>query len=138
MLDKSLTDLSAKMAAIDVAILSTHGEGGVLASRPMSNNGDVALDATSYYFTNEDTGAASDIRRDNNVALGFQGADGFYLTLEGVAAIVRDRERFAEHWTPALDRWFPDGPDTPGLVMLEVEASRLHYWDGADDGEITL
>lgn len=138
MSDLSLSDIAGRMADIDVAILSTHGEGGAIASRPMSNNGQVDLDATSYYFTNERSGAATDIERDNTVALGFQGANGFYLAVEGVAAIVRDKSRFAEHWTPSLDAWFPEGKDTPGVVMLEIEPARLHYWDGREDGEITL
>ena len=138
MSEKTLSDLATKMADIDVAILSTHGVGGVIASRPMSNNGQVELDGTSYYFTYEDTGAATDIERDNAVSLGFQGSDGFYLTVEGLAALVRETSRFPEHWTPSLDRWFPDGPETPGLVMIEVEAARLHYWDGMEDGEIRL
>lgn len=136
--NKTLADLAGKMADIDVAILSTHAEGGGISSRPMSNNGQVELDATSYYFASETAGAAADIERDGAVALGFQGAGGFYLAVEGVASLIRDRSRFAEHWTPSLDRWFPEGPDTQGLVMIQVEPGRLHYWDGAEDGEIRI
>ena len=45
---------------------------------------------------------------------------------------------FAEHWDKSLDRWFEQGVDTPGLAMIEVEAKRIHYWDGEDEGEVRL
>ena len=51
---------------------------------------------------------------------------------------MRDKAIFAEHWDPSLDRWFPQGVDTEGLVMIAVKARRLHYWDGEDEGEIAL
>ena len=50
---KSIDEISKRMAGIDIAILSTHTEGGQIANRPMSNNGDVEYDGTSYYFTFE-------------------------------------------------------------------------------------
>jgi hypothetical protein len=36
---KSLAEIAKQMAGIDIAILSTHAEGGEIANRPMSNNG---------------------------------------------------------------------------------------------------
>ena len=44
----SLDQLADKMKGIDIAILSTHTEGKAIANRPMSNNGDVRYDGTSY------------------------------------------------------------------------------------------
>jgi general stress protein 26 len=56
---KSLADIAKEMACIDIAILSTHTEGGEIANRPMSNNGDVSYDGTSYYFTYEQARAVT-------------------------------------------------------------------------------
>ena len=50
---KTIEEISKRMAGIDIAILSTHTDGGRIANRPMSNNGDVKYDGTSYYFTFE-------------------------------------------------------------------------------------
>ena len=50
---KSIEEISDRMAGIDIAILSTHTQNGQIANRPMSNNGDVKYDGTSYYFTYE-------------------------------------------------------------------------------------
>jgi len=107
-------------------------------------NGEVAYDGGSYYFSYDSARTIDDIAADPKVALSFQAnksllrKPGIMIAVEGVAELVRDKARFAEHWTAGLDRWFPQGTDTPGLVMIEVRASRIHYWDGEDEGEIKV
>lgn len=135
---KTFAELSDRMAGMDIAILSTVTTDGSIAGRPMSNNAQVEYDGTSYYFTLDDARTVSDLKADPNVGLGFQGQDGFYLAVEGKGEVVRDKERFREHWTPDLDKWFEDGIDTEGLVLLKVVADRAHYWDGREEGEITV
>ena len=49
------------MKGIDIAILSTHTEGKAIANRPMSNNGDVRYDGTSYFFSYDGAQCVSDI-----------------------------------------------------------------------------
>jgi len=144
MSEMTLPDLAAKMRKIDFTLLTTRTEGGALAARPMSNNGDVDFDGDSYFFAYESARSVSDIARDPNVSLSLQGSAGLlgkpplFITIQGRAELVRDKAVFAEHWTSDLDRWFEDGIDTPGVVMIHVHASRLHYWDGTDEGEIIV
>lgn len=86
----------------------------------------------------------ADIRRDPQVGLGYQGKSGmlgmkpFFITVEGRAELIHDKARFADHWTKDLDAWFKQGVDTPGLTLIKVHATRLHYWDGYDEAEIPL
>jgi general stress protein 26 len=142
--DLSLKEISEKMRDIDFAVLSTRTEGGAIAGRPMSNNREVEYDGDSYFFACEDTRTVSDIRRDPKVGLGYQSKSGmlgmkpFFLTLEGEASLIQDKNRFAEHWQKELDAWFKQGIDTPGLTLIKVHAQRLHYWDGYDEGEVDL
>jgi general stress protein 26 len=144
MADLSLDDISEKMRDIDFAVLSTRTSAGQIAGRPMSNNRQVDFDGDSYFFTLEDTGTVQDIRNDANVGVGYQSKSGalgmkpFFITVEGRAELIQDKSRFAEHWTKDLDTWFRQGVDTPGLVLVKVSAQRLHYWDGFDEGEISL
>ena len=144
MADLKLKDISEKMRDIDFAVLCTRTEGGAVAGRPMSNNRQVEFDGDSYFFTLESTRTVGDIRRDENVGLTYQAKSGalglkpFFITTEGRARLVQDKSRFAEHWTKDLDHWFEQGIDTPGLMLVKVEAQRLHYWDGYDEGEIPL
>jgi general stress protein 26 len=42
------------------------------------------------------------------------------------------------HWTDDLERWWPDGPGTPGVALIKVHAERIHYWGGEDEGELRV
>ncbi|MCW2350906.1 pyridoxamine 5'-phosphate oxidase family protein [Sphingobium sp. B12D2B] len=144
MADMTLDDLSDKMGKIDFGMLSTRTEGGALASRPMSNNGEVAWRGDSFFFTYEAARTIADIERDPEVGLTFTGAVGLlggpplFIAVEGRAELIRDKARFAEHWNKDLERWFEQGIDTPDLVMIQVRARRIHYWNGSDEGEVPL
>ncbi|MEE2740336.1 MAG: pyridoxamine 5'-phosphate oxidase family protein, partial [Pseudomonadota bacterium] len=37
-----------------------------------------------------------------------------------------------------LERWWPQGTQTPGLVLIRVIGERAHYWDGEEEGELLL
>jgi general stress protein 26 len=141
---KTLGEISEKMRDIDFTMLSTRAANGAIGSRPMSNNRDVDYDGDSFYFTTDDTLMVQDITRDAQVGLSFQGKAGmlgmrpFFVAIEGQAELIRDKGQFEAHWNTDLERWFKDGVDTPGLVLIKVHASRIHYWDGEDEGEIQV
>jgi general stress protein 26 len=141
---KTLRDLAEMMKDIDFAMFSTHTQGGAIASRPMSNNGEVEYDGDNWFFTCEDTRLVSDIRANPNVSLGFQAKGGLlgmkprFVAIEGRAELIKDKAQFAEHWTKDLEIWFKDGIDTPGLTLIKVHGIRAHYWDGSEEGELVL
>jgi general stress protein 26 len=144
MADLTLSDIAKKMRDIDFTMLSTMTASGAIAARPMSNNRAVEYDGDNFFFTLGDTGTVRDLENDRTVGLAYQGKSGalgmkpFFITVEGEAELIRDKARFAEHWTRDLDAWFKEGVDTPGLTLIKVHAKRLHYWDGCDEGEISL
>ncbi|QQN72948.1 pyridoxamine 5'-phosphate oxidase family protein [Croceicoccus sp. YJ47] len=139
-----LDHIAKAMKDIDFVMLNTHTKGGRIGARPMSNNRQVDYDGDSYYFTWEKSRMVEDIEADPNVGLSLQGkgspdgAPGIFIAIEGEAKIVRDKAAFAEHWVDELDRWFEDGIDTDGVVMLHVAASRAAYWDGEDEGDFEI
>jgi len=47
----TMKELSKAMGEIDFTMLTTRTEGGQLATRPMSNNGEVEYDGDSFYFS---------------------------------------------------------------------------------------
>ena len=139
-----LKELSKKMRSIDFTMLTTRTASGALTSRPMSNNGDVDYDGDSWFFTTEDAGMVADIMGDPIVGLtltgdkGLLGKPGIFIAIEARAELIRDKAQFVAHWTKDLDRWFPQGADSPNLVLIKAHASRIAYWDGEDEGELTL
>lgn len=140
----TLAQIAKQMRGVDFAILSTHTEDGNIAGRPMSNNQDVDYDGTSFFFSFEQARTISDIERNPKVSLSYTGAKGLlgkpplFITVEGVAELIRDKAVFEKHWTKDLLIWFGDGVDTPGLVLIKVSASRIHFWDGNQDGEVPV
>ena len=138
----SLSDISKKMKDIDFVMFATRTEAGTIKARPMSNNGEVEYDGDSYFFTLDSHEIVTDIGMDSNVGLSLQSQKGlmgkppFFLAIEGKAELIRDKAKFEAHWTSGLDRWFEQGPDTPGLTLIKVHAGTVHYWDGEDQGEV--
>ena len=140
----TLEEISEKLRDIDFAMLMTHTERGEIAGRPMSNNGDVEYDGDSFFFTSEKTRTVGDIERNPSVALSYRGSGGLFgkppvfITVQGEAELIRNKSEFEAHWTEDLERWFKEGVDTPGLVLIKVRASRIHYWDGENEGEFAV
>ena len=140
----TLQQLAEKMKDIDFAMLATHTKGGAIGARPMSNNREVDYDGDAWFFADDSTLMASDIADDPQVSLSYQGKSGllgmrpFFVAVEGRAVLIRDKGQFAAHWTKGLERWWPDGIDTPGLLLIKVSGERAHYWDGEREGELML
>ncbi len=144
MAEMTLSELSERMKKIDFAMLSTRTANGAVSSRPMSNNGEVEYTGSSFFFSYDKARTIADIEKDAQVGLTFFGSKGLlgkppvFIAVEGKAELIRDKSAFAEHWTKDLDYWFKQGIDTAGLVLIKVEAIRVHYWDGEDQGEVAV
>ena len=144
MSNPNLKDVAKIIADIDFTMLHTHTGKGLISARPMSNNGDVNFDGDSYFFAWEHSRMVADIARDPQVSLALQGKAGLFgkpplmISIQGAAEVIRDKAQFEDHWQEALSRWFKDGVDTPGLVMLKVHARRINYWDGEDAVEVLV
>ena len=144
MSDWTFSDISEKVRDIDFAMLLTRTESGEIAGRPMSNNRDVEYDGDSFFFTWEQARSVADIERDPKVALSYSGSKGLlgqppvFIAIQGEAELIRDKAEFEAHWAKGLERWFKDGVDTPGLVLIKVHANRIHYWDGENEGEVVV
>ncbi len=139
---KTLEDIAKAMRKIDFTMLTTLASDGGLAARPMSNNQDVEYDGDSWFFAFDSSDTVREIEANSRVGLTLHGNSGIlgkpplFIAAAGTAELVRDKAVFAEHWVADLDRWFEQGVDTPGLVLIKVHADHLHYWDGEDQGEI--
>ena len=140
----TLEELAEKMRKIDLCMLSTKDVNGGVSTRPMSNNGDVDYDGDSWFFSFEDTKKISAIAIDPNVSLSMSaapsllGKPGIFVAIEGTASVSKDREAFRQHWVKDLDRWFTNGIDTPGLVLIKVHANRVEYWDGDTNDVVSV
>ncbi|PHN06005.1 pyridoxamine 5'-phosphate oxidase family protein [Flavilitoribacter nigricans] len=134
----SVKDLAKKMKELDFCMMTTADGRGSMHSRPMSNNREVEYDGNSYFFSYEDTGKIRQLRESPLVSLTFQGKDMLFIQLYGHASIITQKGRMKEHWSDDLNRWFPEGLETEGVVMIHVEGKRAHYWAKENEGMLRL
>lgn len=125
-----LAKVRALIKDIDLCMLTTIDEHGHLHSRPMSNNRDVDFNGDLYFYARGDSHKALEIEREHFVNVAFANPEKqAYVSLSGTAELIKDRAELEKHWTPSLDIWFPDGIDTPGVVLIKVEAISAEYWE---------
>ena len=140
----TLEELASQLKKIDFCMLSTNAGSGRISSRPMNNNGDVEYDGDSWFFSYEDSKKVSEIEGIDDVSLTFTaapsllGKPGIFIAVEGTASLIRDKSAFEAHWVAELGRWFPEGIETSGIVLIKVSAKTIQYWDGEDNGELSL
>lgn len=114
---------------IDFAMMTTQDAAGTFASRPMSTS-QMDDNRDLWFFTAEDTKKVDDIEQDHDLALSYADTKGMrYVAIAGRASVVHDRAKMEELYTPALDIWFEDGLDTPGIALLKVSPTSAEFWE---------
>ena len=100
-------------------------------ARPLALQGDASVfGGTLWFFADCRSPKINELSADPTVSLFFQNdADNCYLQLDGSAAIVQDRPKMRELYTPALKTWFPEGLDDPNLTLIRFDAVAGAYWE---------
>ncbi|HEX8550661.1 MAG TPA: pyridoxamine 5'-phosphate oxidase family protein [Abditibacteriaceae bacterium] len=133
--EEKLATLRDLIKGIDFGMLTTVEEDGTLHSRPMSTNGEVEFDGDLWFFTDGTSHKVLEIEREHKVNVSYAHPQKqSYVSISGVATIVRDKAKIEELWQPQLKAWFPEGPETPGIALIKVEAERAEYWDSPGSG----
>ncbi len=115
---------------IGVCMLVTHAERG-LHSRPMSSL--VDRDAGRIRFLADRTAGKDDeIMADSDVLLTYSNGSNKHVSIKGKASVSTDRALIKRLWSPGAQAFFPAGPETADVVVIEVTATGAEYWDGAN------
>ena len=75
--------------------------------------------ADVFFVTSIDDAKSEEIKQDPNVC----------VSLTGTAELIQDQEMLNKMWSEAWKVWFPDGPDSPEVTLLKVNATHGEYWD---------
>ena len=127
--NEELTKLSEMVKDIEFAMLTTVDEDGTLRSRPMATQQN-EFDGDVWFFTYGSSHKIDEINRERQVNLSYSAPDRQrYVSLSGVAELVRDRRKMEELWNPTLKAWFPKGLDEPDIALLKVNVTKAEYWD---------
>jgi general stress protein 26 len=110
-----------------IGMLTTVNPTGSMVSRPLAVQ-DVQQDGNLWFITHRDTSQVSHIATNPRVNVTFTSRSE-WVSVAGTAVVVEDKEKTRELWNQVVDAWFPDGPDTPGVVLIKVESDSAEYWD---------
>lgn len=128
--DQMVAKVAGLIKDINIAMLTTEAEDGLLHSRPMATQ-TTEFDGTLWFFTGQSASMVSEIDWNPEVNLSYaQPSDNRYVSVSGSAEAVNDRAKMAELWSDTYKAWFPQGLDDPDLCLLRVEVSFAEYWDG--------
>ncbi len=120
--------LVTMIEALDVGMLTTEDEHGHLRSRPMATQR--AENGVIWFFTGKDSPKIDEVHKDAEVNVSYADPNNeVYVSVSGIARTRRDPAKVRELWTSGAQRWFPEGPDDPRLMLLEVEITQAEYWD---------
>lgn len=116
---------------IDFAMLTTQDAHGNLVSRPM-NTRQMDEHGNLWFFTAEDTKKVAEAQEEHHVGLSYADAKGQrWVSVAGRASIVHDDAKMEELYSPALDIWFAQGLETPGIALLKVTPVEAELWEPA-------
>ena len=137
----SMKKLNTMMKGIDLCMLTTVNGRGAPLSRPMSNNGEVDYDGTSYFFTDKKSLMVREMKNNPHVGLSFTNPKWLgktFISVTGKANLTTNKAEMEKHWSSDLEIWFKDGLETKGIVMIEVKARHIKYWENNKEGEVIV
>ena len=127
---ENLEKLRRMIKDIDFCMLTTIDEQGEPHSRPMSSNGDIDPSGDLWFFTGASSHKVSEVSRLPKVNVSFADPKNQqYVSVTGIARLVRDRQKIDELWRPEFKMWFPKGKDDPEVALLRVSLEKAEYWD---------
>ncbi len=115
---------------IEFAMLTTIEHDGCLRSRPMATQ-KIEFDGDLYFFTKAGAPKVDEVENDHHVCISYAApGEQRYVSMSGVARLLRDRTKMEEVWFEDLETWFPHGLEDPELALLWISVTQAEYWEG--------
>lgn len=130
---RAIDTLAGLLDGIPVAILVTSDGAGRIDSRPMASQA-TRFDGTLWFFISASGRLARQLRANRNVLLNYTDPTGRrYISVSGVASVLRDSASAHDLWSPSAAARFPAGPDDADLALLSVAVQQAEYWETPGD-----
>ena len=136
---QALPKIYDKIKGVKIAMLTTiDRSSGMLHSRPMATQV-TETGGHLWFFTAADAVKVDEIQHEHhvNVSYAAPGSDR-YVSLCGLANVVRDDASIKKLWQPTMRPWFPQGPEDPNLALVEVRIEEAEYWDHTSSKMVQL
>lgn len=127
--DPNASKLFELIDDVGVCMMTTAEPDGSLHSRPMHSM-EADEHGNLWFFTKLQSPKVAEISKDRQVNLAYSNPNKqHYVSIAGVAEVVRDKAKIDEKWSEPMRAWFPDGKDDPTIALIRVKPVRGEYWD---------
>jgi general stress protein 26 len=123
---------------VRTAMLTTVAADGSFRSRPMQPV-QGRFEGELWFFVSSDSQVAADVREHGRVNVIYvDPGDDLYVSINGTASVVTDRERIESLWKPSLKKWLAKGKKSEELALLRVVVDNAEHWDKKKGGQVHL
>jgi general stress protein 26 len=137
-IERQVRKLRKLIKGARIAMLTTVSSDGRLRSRPMAvlKGG---FDGDLWFVTRSTTPKTGEIRENQHVNVAYSDhEDDRYVSISGLASLVKDPARIQDLWKRRLRAWFPDGKKDPDLALIRVRIDRAEVWDAKSASMVHL
>jgi general stress protein 26 len=112
-----------------IAMFTTVAADGRLRSRPMANLKG-GFDGDLWFVTRSTAPKAEEIKDNQHVNIAYSDPEAErFVSISGLATLVREPEKVQALWSRRLRTWFPGGKKDPELALIRVRIDRAEVWD---------
>lgn len=125
---QTIRQLRRLLKDVPVGMLTTQTPDGESHSRPMLVH-DVDDSGWLWFVTDRHSRKACELSQNPHATIAFQSKKGDrYISVQGMAVVVRDDVKLKELWNPTMRAWFPRGRQDPGIALVAMRVTRAEYW----------
>jgi general stress protein 26 len=137
-IEREVKKLRKLIKGARIAMFTTVAPDGRVRSRPMASLKG-GFDGDLWFVTRATTPKTEEIRENQHVNVAYADTDGGrFVSISGLATLVRDPAKVAELWSRRLRSWFPDGKKDPDLALIRVRIDRAEVWDAKSASMVHL
>ena len=128
-IEREVRKLRKLIKGTRIAMLTTVASDGRLRSRPMATLKG-GFDGDLWFVTRSAAAKTEEIRDNQHVNVAYADTDDDrYVSISGLASLVKDPAKIQELWSRRLREWLPGGKKDPDLALIRVRIDRAEVWD---------
>ena len=123
-IEKEVRKLRKFIKSTRIAMFTTVATDGRLRSRPMANLKG-GFDGDLWFVTRSTAPKAEEIKDNQHVNVSYADPDDErFVSISGLASLVREPAKLEQLWSRRLRAWFPAGKKDPELALIRVRIDR--------------
>jgi len=137
-IEREVRRLRKLVKSVRIAMFTTVAADGRLRSRPMASLKG-GFDGDLWFVTRSSAPKTEEIRENQHVNVAYADPEAErFVSISGLASLVRDANKVDELWSRRLRNWFPNGKQDPDLALIRVRIDRAEVWDAKSASMVHL